>query len=155
MLCSIIPWLNCDLTTMSIKIKPKKVSEAEDGRKEKTEKMTLLSKLTRILIAINLMPVTLDTKRRHAKFSFFSFKSFTYLLISYSPFMVFWATFLLPSDYLAEYLSKYPQIYSSFDMVWLLLFTVGSNIIAPLWMLVAAEALCHMTDVSLSKGRSR
>ena len=45
----------------------------------------------------------------------------------------------------------YPEIYSPFDMVWLILFSIGSNVLAPLWMLVVANAFCHLTEISLSK----
>ena len=36
-------------------------------------------------------------------------------------------------------------------MVWILLFVIGSNILAPLWMLVVADAFCRLSEISLSK----
>lgn len=132
-------------------VKPKKISEAATDAEDKREKMSLLSKLTRILIAANLLPVRLNSDQTRASFSLFSLKTLSFLLVAYSPFLVFYANFLFPSNYLMEYAGIYPEIYSPFDMVWLILFSIGSNVLAPLWMLVVANAFCHLTEISLSK----
>ena len=132
-------------------VKPKKISRAVADVEEKREKLSFLSKLTRILIAANLLPVKLNSDQSRASFTLFSLKTFSYLLVTYSPFLVFGANFLFPSSYLMKYAGLYPQVYSPFDMVWILLFSIGSNIIAPLWMLVVANAFCHLTEISMSK----
>ena len=124
-------------------VRPKMFPEPDQDE----EKLSLVSKFTRILIAMNLLPVALNRDKTKARFSLLSLKTMTYLFISYSPFFVFWATFLFPSDYLTEYLKKYPEIYTKFDMVWLLVFTIGSNVIGPLWMVVVAAAFCHLPEV--------
>ena len=130
-------------------VKPKKISRAVADVEEKREKLSFLSKLTRILIAANLLPVKLNSDQSRASFTLFSLKTFSYLLVTYSPFLVFGANFLFPSNYLMKYAGLYPQVYSPFDMVWILLFSIGSNIIAPLWMLVSNIANLLLREISV------
>ena len=139
--------------TEDMSVKPKRISVGalKDVEKKKRESLSLLSKLTRILIAANLLPVSLNSDQTRARFSLFSLKTASYLLVAYSPFLLFGANFLFPSNYLMEYAGLYPEIYSPFDMVWILFFTIGSNIVAPLWMLIVADAFCSLTEISLSK----
>ena len=72
-------WVEPQLYNMSVK--PKRFPGAEPGE----EKMSLVSKFTRILIAINFLPVTLNSEKNKANFSFFSLKTMIYLFFSYSP----------------------------------------------------------------------
>ena len=108
--------------------------------------------MTRILIATNLLPVTVDYELGVASFTVFSLKTFKYLLVTYFPFILFpGVTFLLQPDYFLEYTQTFIKVYSSFDMIWVLAFIILSNAVAPLIMLVVAEALGHLSEISLSR----
>ena len=138
----------------AMSVKPKKTSEAVNVVDEKKESVSLLSRLTRILIATNLLPVKLNSDQTRAKFKIFSLKTVSYLLVTYSPFLIFGVNFLFPSNYLTEYADNYREIYSPFDMIWIILFNVVSYTLAPTFMLIVANAFVSLTDISLSKGRS-
>ena len=103
--------------TMSVK--PKKIFQAVHDAEEKKESLSLLSRLTRILIAANLLPVKLNSDQTRAKFKLFSLKTVAYLLVTYFPFLIFGVNFLFPSNYLTEYADVYREIYSPFDMIWI------------------------------------
>ena len=87
-----------------------------------------------------------------ASFKLFSLKTLKYLLISYFPFILFpGVTFLLQPSYCLEYTQTMSKVYSAFDLIWFLAFNIGSNILAPLIMLVVAEAFGHLSEISLSR----
>ena len=48
-----------------------------------------------------------------------------------------------------EYARQNSEIYWTFDMIWLLLFTFSSNILAPIFIILLAPAFSNLTDISL------
>ena len=119
---------------------------------EPKKTLSLISRLTRILIATNLLPVKVDYDLNAASFSFFSFKTLKYLALAYFPFLLFpGLTFLLQPDYFLAYAQTFPKIYSGFDTIWVLAFNISTNLPAPLIMLVIARAFPHLPEISLSR----
>ena len=90
--------------------------------------LSFVSRVTRVLIATNLLPVKLDYELNVASFTFFSFKTLKYLVVAYFPFLLFpGLTFLMQPDYFLAYSQTFPKIYSPFDTIWVLAFNIGST----------------------------
>ena len=119
---------------------------------EPKKPLSLISRVTRILIATNLLPVKVDYALNVASFSLLSFKTLKYLALSYLPFVLFpGLTFLLQPEYFLDYVQTFPKIYSGFDTLWVLVFNIGSNLPAPLILLVVARAFPHLQEISLGR----
>ena len=131
---------------------PLKMQRLKMAFAEPKKGLSLISRVTRILIAINLLPVKVDYDLNVASFSLLSFKTLTYLALSYFPFLLFpGLTFLLQPEYFLAYAQTFPKIYSGFDTIWVLAFNIGSNSLAPLIMLVVARAFPPLSEISLSR----
>ena len=114
--------------------------------------LSFVSRVTRILIETNLLPLKVDYELNVASFSFFSFKTLKYLALAYFPFLLFLGlTFLLQPEYFLAYSQTFPKIYSGFDTLWVLAFNITSNTLAPFLVLVIARAFPHLSEISLSR----
>ena len=69
------------------------------------QKMSFAAKFTRILIKLNLLPVSLDDCE-FATFSYLSLKCATYLFMTYMPVTLFIALFAFNHKLTAEYLRQ-------------------------------------------------
>ena len=131
---------------------PLKMQRNKMAFAEPKESLSLISRVTRILIATNLIPVKVDYELNAASFKLFSLKTLKYLVVAYFPFIIFpGLTFILQPDYALEYSKTFSKIYSAFDTIWVLAFNIGSNAVAPLIMLVLAQAFPHLSEISLSR----
>ena len=131
---------------------PLKMQRMKMAFAEPRKGLSFVSRVTRILIATNLLPLKVDYELNVAYFKLFSFKTLTYLALAYFPFILFpGLTFLLQPDYFLAYSQTFPKIYSGFDTIWVLAFNIGSNSLAPLIMLVVAQAFPHLSEISLSR----
>ena len=136
--------------SMKMTTKVKKVKWFEFDEEKTEEDTTIISKLTKLLILSNCLPVSVDFKNKKAKFSFFCLRTLKYLFFSCLPFTILGLILILPPRFLFKYANSYPKIYTSFDMAWLLFYNIGSNVLAPLWMIILSYAFCNLTEVSLS-----
>ena len=131
---------------------PLKVQRLKLAFAEPKQSLSLISRVTRVLIATNFLPVKVDYELNVASFTLFSFKTLKYLVVAYFPFIIFpGLTFILQPDYFLEYSQTFPKIYSLFDTIWVLAFNIGSNSLAPLIMLVLAQAFPHLSEISLTR----
>ena len=137
---------------MGTRRQPLKMQRNKMAFAEPKEKLSLISRVSRILIATNLLPLKVDYELNVASFKLFSFKTLRYLVLAYFPFILFpGLTFLLQPDYFLAYSQTFPKIYSAFDTLWVLAFNIGSNSVAPLIMLVLAQACPHLSEITLSR----
>ena len=131
---------------------PLKMQKMKMAFAEPKKSLSLISRVTRILIATNLLPVKANYELNVASFTLFSFKTLKYLALAYLPFLLFpGLTFLLQPEYFLAYSQTFPKIYSGFDTLWVLAFNITSNSLAPFLVLVIARAFPHLSEISLSR----
>ena len=81
---------------------------------DKKFEVSFVAKFTRVLIAVNLVPVT-RTNSEQIRFSWFSLRTFLFLIGSYSPLVVILISLnIMQADFTAEYYEKSTKIYLKF-----------------------------------------
>ena len=78
------------------------------------QNLSFAAKLTRILIKLNLLPVSVDEEYRKASFSYQSWKFAVYLFITYLPTATFFAIFVYNHNLIEEYFREgFKMIFTS------------------------------------------
>ena len=128
---------------MAMKIKPYNDNEKDS--------LSLSAKVTRFLVTINMIPVSVNKAFTDATFSVLSFRTLVYLIIANSPGFAIGITWLLQPDFANEYFTKAAEFYVTFEKVVIMFFYFLMFITNPFHLLFFGEAFCRLKEVSMSK----
>ena len=128
---------------MAMKIKPYNDNEKDS--------LSLSAKLTRFLVTINMIPVSVNKHFTDATFSVFSFRTLVYLIVASSPGFAIGITWLLQPDFANEYFMKAAEFYVTFEKIVIMFFYFLLFITNPLHLLFFGEAFCKIKEVSMKK----
>ena len=94
------------------------------------------AKLTRFLLSVNLLPISVDKNYQVARFSLTSKRTFLYLLMVYFPHLVAATLWISHPDFVFDYLFKVVEMFSLFETCLVLTFYTICAVTMPIFTLV-------------------
>ena len=113
------------------------------------ENLSSSAKLTRFLTKVNLIPISANESYSEARFSVVSSRTFLYLLVTYLPYAVVGAIWIIFSDFSVEYFAKCKKFYVPFELLVFMLFLTIKFLSSPLFTICICKPFRDLREISM------
>ena len=114
-----------------------------------TIRMSTWAKITRFFIAVNIFPIY-RKNCEEIRFSWLSFRTFLFLVLSYMPFVVIVVSVWTQYDFWSEYIEKSTSIYLKFEIMIIWISLVITFVLSPIQVLFLCHPFIKLQDISMS-----
>ena len=113
------------------------------------DELSASATMTRFLIKINLLPVYSTSNFENVTFSWMSWRTLVYLLITYLPVPMLVILFKLQPEFAEKYFEEVGKYYATIDIMAIFTFVCMPLLVGPILMLLISEAFCQLKVVTL------
>ena len=125
------------------------VNRMKISKIDKKVEMSKFSKWTRILIAVNIIPLYRRIGEE-TRFSWFSFRTLLFLIGSYFPIGVITISLFIQSDFLSEYLNKICTVYLKFEVIVIVVSIIFLFLSSPIQVLCLCRLFSQLQEISMA-----